>query len=50
MSQYPNDNELFENHFGQFTPQVKKMLAYVRKLALYNRDHYYSVRLKTNEL
>jgi len=21
MSQYPNDNELFENHFGQFTPQ-----------------------------
>merc|ERR1719447_672462 len=21
MSQYPNDNGLFENHFGQFTPQ-----------------------------
>ena len=41
MSQYPSENELFENHFGQFTPQVIVSATYIScsnlKLVLYNR-------------
>ena len=42
MSQYPSENELFENHFGQFTPQVIISATYIScsnlKLVLYNRE------------